>query len=69
MGLEMPLAIFCAFEAQIIDIIINNRPLKASLIAEHRNWCVQFFDTPKSFITNAPINNTGNRFNRNKKRP
>lgn len=67
-GLEGPLSIFCAFEAQIINIITTDRPLKASLVAEYRNWCVQFFDTPKSFIMNAPITNTGNKFKRNMKR-
>ena len=67
MGLEEPLAIFCAFESQIIRTINNKMPLKASIIAEYRNWCVQFFETPKSLILNAPIQNTGNRFNRHKR--
>lgn len=69
-GCEMALAQYCACEAELIRLYRepNLRPTQA-MVREHRMWAAEFHDTPASQIGQKGAKPTGNRFERNGKRP
>ena len=47
-GLEGPLAHYCALEAALNDTYRSGAVPTAALLTVYRQWATQFFDTPES---------------------